>query len=157
MERTLDDSANRRISISEAFLAVDAILSLVINVSDGMVVYPMIIRRRMMENMPFMATENILMALTERGGDRQQLHERIRVHSMEAVKTMKQEGKPCDLLDRIAADPAFGMSREELEKVLNPQDYIGRCPQQVEDFLDTCVRPILEGYMPESVEAEVRV
>ncbi len=157
MERTLDDSANRRISISEAFLAVDAILSLVINVSDGMVVYPMIIRRRMMENMPFMATENILMALTERGGDRQQLHERIRVHSMEAVKTMKQEGKPCDLLDRIAADPAFGMSREELEKVLNPQDYIGRCPQQVEDFLETCVRPILEGYMPESVEAEVRV
>ena len=157
MERTLDDSANRRISISEAFLAVDAILSLVINVSDGMVVYPMIIRRRMMENMPFMATENILMALTERGGDRQQLHERIRVHSMEAVKTMKQEGKPCDLLDRIAADPTFGMSREELEKVLNPQDYIGRCPQQVEDFLETCVRPILEGYMPESVEAEVRV
>ena len=157
MERTLDDSANRRISISEAFLAVDAILSLVINVSDGMVVYPMIIRRRMMENMPFMATENILMALTERGGDRQQLHERIRVHSMEAVKTMKQEGKPCDLLDRIAADPAFGMSREELEKVLNPQDYIGRCPQQVEDFLETCVRPILECYMPESVEAEVRV
>ncbi len=143
-ERTLDDSANKRIAIPEAFLAIDAILNIYNNIADGIVVYPKIIRRRVMEELPFMATENILMAAVKRGGDRQELHERIRVHSMEAARMVKEEGKANDLIERIAGDPMFGMSLEELNAVLSPENYIGRSSQQVEEFLNEHVRPILQ-------------
>lgn len=140
-ERTLDDSANKRISIPEAFLAVDGILDLYLNVVDGLVVYPKVIEKHLMAELPFMATENIMMDAVKAGGDRQELHERIRQHSMAATARMK-EGERCDLLDRLAADPAFGMTRAELDAVMDPALYTGRCAQQVERFLSECA-PLL--------------
>ena len=145
-ERTLDDSANKRISVAEAFLAVDAILNLYENVSANLVVHPKVIEKHIMEELPFMATENILMDAVKRGGNRQVLHERIRTHSLAAGSRVKDEGKDNDLLERIAADPAFGLSAEEVRRHLDPADYIGCCPEQVERFLRDCVQPVLEKY-----------
>lgn len=133
-ERTLDDSANKRISIPEGFLAVDGILDLYLNIVDGMVVYEKVIHKHLMAELPFMATENIMMDAVKEGGDRQELHEKIRQHSMAATARMK-EGESCDLLDRLAADPAFGMTRAELDAVMEPSLYIGRCKEQVERLL----------------------
>ena len=140
-ERTLDDSANKRLSVPEGFLAIDGILDLCLNVVDGLVVYPKVIEKHMMAELPFMATENIMMDAVKEGGNRQELHEKIRQHSMAATARMK-EGEPCDLLDRLAGDPAFGMTREELDQVMEPKLYIGRCEQQVLRFLDECA-PLL--------------
>ena len=142
-ERTLDDSANKRIAVSESFLAIDGILQVMLNVTEGMVVYPKVIRSHVMAELPFMATEMIIMEEVKRGGDRQELHERIRVHSMEAAREVKQEGRPNDLIQRIEADPFFKMSKEELENALKPENFIGRAPQQVDDFLNEYIRPIL--------------
>lgn len=143
-ERTLDDSANKRISIPEAFLAVDAILSLYINVVDGLVVYPKVIYQQFMREIPFMATENIMMDAVKKGGDRQELHEKIRVYSMEAGKTVKLEGKDNNLVDLIANDPAFGLTKEDITSILKPENFIGRSPEQVSDFLSEHVNPIIE-------------
>ncbi len=157
-ERTLDDSANKRLAIPEAFLAVDAILTLYINVTDGLVVYPKVIEQRLMKELPFMATENIMMDAVKRGGDRQELHERIRVHSMEAGRVIKQEGGENPLLELIAADPAFGISLEDLKALIRPENFVGRAPQQVDDFLCEDVAPILEKYKDDGeVTAEVNV
>jgi adenylosuccinate lyase len=158
-ERTLDDSANKRLSVPEAFLAVDGILSLYANVADGLVVYPKVIEQRLRKELPFMATENIMMdAVKKRGADRQQLHERIRVHSMAASKVIKEEGGENDLLSRIAADDAFGVTLEELETILQPEKYTGRAKEQTEDFLNECVNPILEKYKDiESDKPEINV
>ena len=146
-ERTLDDSANKRLSIPEAFLAVDGILSLYANVADGLVVYPKVIEQRLRKELPFMATENIMMdAVKKRGADRQQLHEKIREHSMAASRVVKVEGGENDLLERIAADDAFGVTLEELEKILKPENYTGRAKEQTEDFLNECIKPVLEKY-----------
>lgn len=142
-ERTLDDSANRRIAVSEAFLGVDGILNVMMNVCDGLVVYPKVVTARVMNELPFMATENILMDAVKRGGDRQQLHERLRVHSQAAARVVKEEGGQNDLIDRIAADPAFGVSREEIEQLLEPKNFIGRSEEQVEEFLGDIIRPLL--------------
>ena len=148
-ERTLDDSANKRISVPEAFLAVDAILNIMINVVSGLVVYPKVIHQRVMNELPFMATENIMMGAVKRGGDRQELHERIREHSMAAGRRIKEEGLENDLVERIANDPMFGMTRAEIEAELDPLNYIGRCPAQVDDFLrdevQPCIAPYLDG------------
>ena len=158
-ERTLDDSANRRIAVSEAFLATDAILNLYENVAAGLVVHPKVIERHVMEELPFMATENLLMEAVKRGGDRQALHERIREHSLAAGQRVKDQGLDNDLLERIAADPAFGLSREEVLGRLDPSDYIGCCPEQVDRFLAQEVRPVLERYAEalEGTAAEIRV
>ena len=157
-ERTLDDSANKRISISEAFLATDSILELYINISTGLVVYPKVIEAHLMAELPFMATENIMMDAVKAGGDRQELHERIRELSMEAGKTVKEEGKPNDLLDRIAADPAFNTSKEALQKVMKPENYIGRSAQQTSEFLDGVIKPILSANKDAlGLEAEISV
>ena len=145
-ERTLDDSANKRISVPEAFLAVDAILSIYLNVASGLVVYPKMIHNHIMNELPFMATENIMMEAVKRGGDRQELHEKIRVHSMAAGKVVKEEGLPNDLLTRIADDPAFGLDKDSLDTLLDPKLYIGRCPEQVTSFLKNDVEPILKMY-----------
>lgn len=145
LERTLDDSANRRISIPEAFLAVDAILNIYMNIADGIVVYPRIIEKHVREELPFMATENILMEAVKRGGDRQELHERIRQHSMAAARRIKEDGLPNDLIDRIAGDPAFGLSLEDIMGVLEPINYIGRSREQVDEFLQHHVQPLLEA------------
>ena len=146
-ERTLDDSANKRLSVPEAFLAVDGILSLSANVADGLVVYPKVIEQRLRKELPFMATENIMMdAVKKRGADRQQLHEKIREHSMAASRVVKVEGGENDLLERIAADEAFGVTLEELEKILKPENYTGRAKEQTEDFLNECIKPVLEKY-----------
>jgi adenylosuccinate lyase len=142
-ERTLDDSANKRLSIPEMFLAADASLLLALNICDGLVVYSKVIMRHIQEELPFMATENILMACVKRGGDRQELHEQIRKHSMDAAKVVKDEGKPNDLLKRIASDPVFSLSESELEKVVNVDDFTGRAPQQVVEFIKEYVEPIL--------------
>ena len=150
-ERTLDDSANKRISVSEAFLAVDSILNLYENVASNLVVHPKVIEKHIMEELPFMATENILMDAVKKGGNRQELHERIRMHSLAAGSQVKDEGKPNDLLERIAADPAFGLTREDVMKHLAPADYIGCCPQQVDRFLAECVQPVLDKY-PEALK-----
>lgn len=144
-ERTLDDSANKRISVAEAFLGVDAILNIMMNVTDGMVVYPEIVRRRLMAKLPFMATENIMMDAVKKGGDRQQLHERIREYSMIAAEQIKKYGKESNLCELIVNDPMFMITREELEAVLKPENYIGRSPQQVDEFLSECIKPILEA------------
>lgn len=144
-ERTLDDSANRRISIPEAFLAVDAILGIYLNVAGGLVVYPKIIEKHIADELPFMATENILMESVKKGGDRQELHERIRIHSMEASRRVKAEGKENDLIDRIAGDKAFGLKKEDISAILNPANFIGRAPEQVEEFLDEYVKPVIEA------------
>ena len=152
-ERTLDDSANKRLSVPEAFLAVDAILNLYANVADGLVVYPKVIEQRLRKELPFMATENIMMdAVKKRGADRQVLHERIRVHSMEASKVVKEQGGENDLLQRIAADDAFGVTLEELEAILQPEKYTGRAKEQTEDFLANDVKQALAPY--ENIETE---
>ncbi len=143
-ERTLDDSANKRIAIPEAFLACDAILNIYINVSGGLVVYPKVIERHLMEELPFMATENIMMDAVKNGGDRQELHERIRELSMEAAAVVKQEGGKNDLIERIAKEPMFGMSLEDLYKILEPKNFVGRAPQQVEEYITEQVMPVLD-------------
>ncbi|MBQ8235205.1 MAG: adenylosuccinate lyase, partial [Clostridia bacterium] len=144
-ERTLDDSANKRLSVAEGFLACDALLNLYINVTGGLVVYPKMVERRMMAELPFMASENILMDAVRRGGDRQDLHERIRLHSIAAGKRVKEEGLDNDLLERICADPAFGVSMEELLPLLKGENYVGLAPAQTEEFVTTVIRPLLEG------------
>jgi adenylosuccinate lyase len=146
-ERTLDDSANKRLSIPEAFLAIDGILNLYANVADGLVVYPKVIEARLRKELPFMATENIMMdAVKYRGADSQVLHEKIRQHSMAASRVIKEEGGENDLLERIAADEAFGVTLEDLEKILQPEKYTGRAKEQTEDFLKEEIAPILEKY-----------
>ena len=144
-ERTLDDSANKRLSIPEGFLAVDGILDLYLNVVDGLVVYPKVIEKHLMAELPFMATENIMMDAVKAGGDRQELHERIRQLSMEAGKNVKENGGENNLLELIAADSAFGLSLEELKKAMEPSRYVGRAPEQVEEFLNEVIRPVLEA------------
>ena len=157
-ERTLDDSANKRISVAEAFLAADAVLSLVINVVDGLVVNTAVIDRDLRRELPFMATENIMMDCVKRGGDRQELHERIRTHSMAAARRVKQEDGVNDLLERIAGDPAFGLTLPELETVSDPARYVGRAPEQTEEFLREEVAPVLEKYRDDlGVTVEIRV
>jgi len=143
-ERTLDDSANKRLSIPEGFLAIDGILDLCLNVADGLVVYPKVIEKHLMSELPFMATENIMMDAVKRGGDRQELHERIRELSMEAGRNVKEEGRENNLLELIAGDPAFPMNLEELEQTMEPSRYTGRAGEQVEAFLTGVVNPILE-------------
>ncbi len=147
-ERTLDDSANKRLAIPEAFLAADAALIIALNVCDGLVVYPQVIAKHLREELPFMATENILMAAVKAGGDRQVLHEAIRVHSMEAAKAVKMEGKVNDLLDRIAADPVFGMNRAQIDEVLDIREFVGRAPEQVDEF----IAEVLNGAIEKSGE-----
>ena len=144
-ERTLDDSANKRLSVAEAFLACDALLNLYINVTGGLVVYPKIVERRVMAELPFMASENILMDAVRRGGDRQDLHERIRLHSIAAGKRVKEEGLDNDLLERICADPAFGVTMEELKPILKSENYVGLAPAQTEEFVNEVIAPLLEG------------
>ncbi len=143
-ERTLDDSANKRISVPEAFLAIDAVLNLCANVSDGLVVYPKVIEQRLMKELPFMATENIMMDAVKRGGNRQELHEKIRVHSLEAARVVKAEGGENDLVDRIANDSSFGITKEEILEVLKPELYVGCAPMQVEEFIDNIVKPMIK-------------
>ena len=157
-ERTLDDSANKRLSIPEGFLAIDGILDLYLNVVDGLVVYPKVIEKHMMAELPFMATENIMMDAVKAGGDRQELHERIRELSMEAGKNVKVNGQDNNLLELIAADPAFNMTLEELQKTMEPSRYVGRSKEQVEEFLAEVIAPILEenkGIL--GVKAEINV
>ena len=158
-ERTLDDSANKRISIPEAFLCIDAVLILYRNVVDGLVVYPKVINQHLMNELPFMATENIMMDAVKKGGDRQELHERIRQHSMEAGKTVKMEGKKNDLLERIAADPMFGLTIDELNAIMEPKNFVGRAPQQTVEFVEGYVIPVLleNGDLLEESGEAVRV
>lgn len=158
-ERTLDDSANKRISVPEAFLSVDAILILYRNVVDGLVVYPKVIEQRLNSELPFMATENIMMDAVKKGGNRQELHERIRVHSMEAGKMVKMEGKPNDLLERIANDETFGLTMEELNAIMVPSNFVGRAPQQTEEYIMNYVMPVIEENkeLLENEGEEVRV
>ena len=144
-ERTLDDSANKRLSVPEGFLAIDGILDLYLNVVDGLVVYPKVIEAHLMRELPFMATENIMMDAVKAGGDRQELHEKIRQHSMAAGRVVKEEGKDNDLLERIAADPAFGMTIEQLNAIMKPENFVGRAPQQTEEYIDEYIRPVLEA------------
>lgn len=144
-ERTLDDSANKRIAVAEAFLGTDAILNILLNVCDGLVVYPKVVRARLMAELPFMATENIMMSAVKKGGDRQELHERLRVHSQAASRVVKEEGGQNDLLDRVAADPLFGLTRAELEALLKPEDFTGRAPQQVTEYLENVIAPVLRA------------
>ena len=143
-ERTLDDSANKRLSVPEGFLAIDGILDLYLNVVDGLVVYPKVIEKRLMSELPFMATENIMMDAVKAGGDRQELHERIRTLSMEAGRNVKEKGLDNNLLELIAADPAFNLSLEELQASMDPAKYVGRAPEQTEEFLEEVIRPILK-------------
>ena len=157
-ERTLDDSANKRLSIPEGFLAIDGILDLCLNVVDGLVVYDKVIRKHMMAELPFMATENIMMDAVKKGGDRQELHEKIRQLSMEAGKNVKQEGKENNLLELIAADPSFNLTLEELEANMEPAKYVGRAPYQVNVFLRDVVNPILDANKELlGVKAEINV
>lgn len=143
-ERTLDDSANKRISVAEAFLTVDAILNIYMNVANGLVVYPKVIHSRVMSELPFMATENILMDAVKAGGDRQELHEKIRVHSMAAARVVKEEGGKNDLIERIVADPSFGLSQEDVQKILKPENFTGRAANQVEELVRDYVDPLLK-------------
>jgi adenylosuccinate lyase len=145
-ERTLDDSANKRISIPEGFLAVDGILDLYLNVVDGLVVYPKVIEKHLMAELPFMATENIMMDAVEKGGDRQEMHEEIRTLSMQAGAVVKKEGKDNNLLELIAADEKFDLTLEELQARMNPINYVGRSVQQVEEFLSEVIHPVLEEH-----------
>ena len=156
-ERTLDDSANKRISVPEAFLAVDAILGIYTNIVSGLVVYPKMIEKHIMDELPFMMTENVMMEATKKGGNRQELHEKIRQLSMQAGAVVKQEGKPNDLLERIAADPDFGLTMDDLLKVADPKLYIGRCPEQVTAFLDEVVNPILASHKADLEVEEVEL
>jgi adenylosuccinate lyase len=146
LERTLDDSANRRIAIPEAYLTTDAVLLLVHNISAGLVVRPAVIRQHLEQELPFVVTEAVLMRASLRGGDRQELHERIRRHALEAANRMKDDGLPNDLADRIAGDPAFRLDRAEIREILEPARHVGRAPEQVDTFLRDCVEPILERY-----------
>ncbi len=157
-ERTLDDSANKRLSVPEGFLAVDGILDLCLNVVDGLVVYPKVIEKRLMSELPFMATENIMMDAVKAGGDRQELHERIRELSMEAGRNVKEKGLDNNLLELIAADPAFGLTLDELKQTMDPSRYTGRAPLQVEAYLSQVIRPLLEEYKDVlGVKAEINV
>ena len=144
-ERTLDDSANKRVAMAEGFLAADAILNILLNISDGLVVYPKVVRSRVMAELPFMATENIMMQAVKKGGDRQELHEKLRQHAIAAAAQVKQEGLPNDMIDRVVADPAFGLERHEIDAVLVPENFTGRAPQQVEEFLAEVIAPILKA------------
>lgn len=143
-ERTLDDSANKRVAVAEAFLATDAILNILINVCDGLVVYPKVVRARIMAELPFMASENIMMSAVKKGGDRQELHEKIRVYAQQAAKVVKEEGGKNDLIERICADKSFGLNAEEIEAILRPEDFTGRSAEQVEEFLTDIIEPILK-------------
>lgn len=156
-ERTLDDSANKRISVAEGFLAVDAILNIYLNISGGLVVYERVIRRRVMEKLPFMATENILMQSVKKGGNRQELHEKLRTHSHAAAAKVKLEGGANDLIERIAEDPAFPLTLQEIEKELDPKFFVGRAPSQVTEFLEETVKPLLERTYKGEVKAELKV
>jgi adenylosuccinate lyase len=157
-ERTLDDSANKRLSIPEGFLAIDGILDLCLNVVDGLVVYPKVIRKQFMSEIPFMATENIMMDAVKNGGNRQELHEKIRQLSMEAGRNVKEEGKDNNLVDLIAADPSFGLTKEQIEATLKPELYVGRAPRQVEVYLRDVVQPVLDAHKDElGVKAEINV
>ena len=157
-ERTLDDSANKRLSIPEGFLAIDGILDLYLNVVDGLVVYPKVIEKRLMSELPFMATENMMMDAVKAGGDRQELHEKIRTLSMEAGKNVKEKGLDNNLLELIAADPAFNLTLEELNRAMEPSRYTGRAKEQVEEFLDEVIRPLLDANQAElGVKAEINV
>ena len=156
-ERTLDDSANKRISVPEAFLAIDAILGIYTNVVSGLVVYPKMIEKHILDELPFMMTENIMMEATKKGGNRQELHEEIRQLSMQAGSVVKNEGKPNDLLERIAADPKFGMTMDELIALRDPKLYIGRCPEQVDAFLNECVKPLLKAHEADLAVDEVEL
>ena len=157
-ERTLDDSANKRLSVPEAFLAIDGILDLYMNVADGLVVYEKVIEKHIMAELPFMATENIMMDAVKRGGDRQELHEKIRTLSMEAGRNVKERGLDNNLLELIAAEPSFGITLAELKKQMEPSKYTGRSKEQVEDFLKEVIRPILEENKAElGLEAEINV
>ncbi len=156
-ERTLDDSANKRISVAEGFLATDAILNIMLNVTNGLVVYPKMVRARLMAELPFMASENIMMDAVKKGGNRQELHERIRVHSIAAGKNVKEEGGKNDLIERILADPAFDLSREEIDEIMKPEKYIGRSDVQVDEFVAGYVNPILEKYGVGETNADLKV
>ena len=157
-ERTLDDSANKRISVAEGFLAADAILNIMINVTSELVVYPKVIRQRIMRELPFMASENIMMDAVKNGGNRQEFHEKIRTYAMEAGKQVKEEGLENDLIERILADPSFGLKREDIEAVLVPENYTGRSSEQVTEFLAECVKPVLDKYSSMTHEsAEINV
>lgn len=156
-ERTLDDSANKRISVPEAFLAVDAIFNIYINITQGLVVYPKVIERRVMDKLPFMATENIMMECVKRGGNRQLLHEKLRVHSQAAAKRVKLEGGANDLIDRIEHDPDFPMTSDEIEAELKPEKYIGRCVNQVENFIEEIAKPCIADIGSDEVTAEINV
>ena len=150
-ERTLDDSANKRVAMAEGFLAADAILNIMLNVTDGIVVYPKVVRSRLMAELPFMASENIMMQAVEKGGNRQELHERLRQHAIAAGKQVKEEGLPNDMVDRVAADPAFGLTKEEIVAGLVPENFVGRAPQQVEEFVANVLQPIFDAN-PDAVE-----
>ena len=157
-ERTLDDSANKRIAVAEAFLATDAILGILMNVCDGLVVYPKVVRQRVMRELPFMATENIMMQAVKKGGNRQELHERLRLHSIEAGRVVKEEGGDNDLIARICADPAFGLAQAEIDAILDPAFFTGLSSRQTEDFIAQVVAPILAQYgdsLGEKVELSV--
>ncbi len=157
-ERTLDDSANKRLSVPEGFLAIDGILDLCLNVVDGLVVYPKVIYKQFMSEIPFMATENIMMDAVKKGGNRQELHEVIRELSMEAGRNVKVEGKENNLVDLIVAHPAFDLTKEEIESTLRPELYVGRAPYQTEVYLRDVVRPVLEANKAElGVKAEINV
>ena len=157
-ERTLDDSANKRLSVPEGFLAIDGILDLCLNVVDGLVVYPKVIEKHMLAELPFMATENIMMDAVKAGGDRQELHERIRELSMEAGRTVKVEGKDNNLLDLIAADPAFNLTIEELRKSMDPSKYVGRAKEQTTAFIEKVVQPVLDEHKDMlGIKAEINV
>jgi adenylosuccinate lyase len=154
-ERTLDDSANRRIVLAEAFLGADVILSLLININTGLQVWPNVIAKRVAAELPFMATENIMMAAVKAGGDRQELHEAIREHSMEAARKIKEEGGDNDLLDRLKTDVHFAKIADKIDELVNPVEFVGRAPQQVTEFLANEINPVLEKYASElSCEAE---
>ena len=144
-ERTLDDSANKRVAMAEGFLAADAILNILLNISDGLVVYPKVVRSRVMAELPFMASENSMMKAVKKGGDRQELHERLRQHAIAAAAQVKQEGLPNDMIARVEADPAFGLTREEIEAELQPEAFTGRAPHQVEEFLANVIQPVLDA------------
>ena len=159
-ERTLDDSANKRISVAEAFLAVDSILNIYINITDsknGLVVYDKVVTRRVMEKLPFMATENIMMKSVKNGGNRQELHELLRKHSHAAAAKVKLEGGANDLIDRIAADIAFPITKEEIESELDPILYVGRSVSQVEEFIENEVKPVLDRLYTDEIKSELKV
>ncbi|MCC8042121.1 MAG: adenylosuccinate lyase [Oscillospiraceae bacterium] len=158
LERTLDDSANKRISVAEGFLACDAILNIMINVTSGLVVYDKVIHARIMKELPFMASENIMMSAVKKGGDRQELHEKLRTYAMQAGKMVKEEGLENDLIERVLADPSFGLERDEIESILKPENFTGRSSEQVTEFIENCVKPVLKRYPEYSHEsAEINV